>query len=525
LRVALDLRKNSRPKAVLNNLFKHTFMQTTYPINMVALVNGIPQTLNLKQILVEFIKHRQKIITKRTLFDLQQAKKRAHILEGLKIALDNLDAVINTIKKSANVEIARINLIKKFSLTKIQAEAILEMQLRRLAALERKKIEEEYKEIGKLITYLTDLLANQKKILRIIKKELTELKKKFGDPRKTKIYKQDPRTFSDEDLVSSELCLITVTKSGYIKRLPVGTYHSQRRGGKGVTGMFTKEEDEIAQIFNANTHDHILFFTNKGRVFSVRAWEIIEGSRQSKGQAVVNLIKIGQEEKVQTILNLPSNFSDSEQKYLLITTKQGIVKKSSLRQFKNIRSSGLIAIKPKPGDELSWVKPTTGNSHVLLVSHEGKSIRFNEKDARPMGRDTMGVRGIRLKKDDYIVGMEVFPAKRKPPKDKRKKFFLDVLTIMEKGLGKRSSLRGYPIQRRGGIGVKAANVTPKTGKIIVSQLVDQKIDQVIITSKKAQVIKLPLKNVPILGRNTQGVILMRFSKPNDRVAAVTTLRK
>ncbi len=524
MRIVLELKKNAKPKIILNSLFKHTPMQTTYPVNMVTLVDGVPQTLTLKQILTEFVKHRQKVVTRKSVFELEAAKRRAHILEGLKIALDNLDAVIETIKKSKTVDSARINLMKKFKLTEIQANAILEMQLRRLAALERKKIEDEYKEIGKLIEYLANILTHPEKILLIIKKELREIQKKYGDPRRTKIYRQQVNSFADEDLIPKEKCLITVTKTGYIKRLPTGTYHSQRRGGKGVTGMATKEADEIAQFMTGETHDKVLFFTNKGRVFATRAWDIPEGTRQAKGQAVVNLISIEQGEAVQSVLNLPTT-AKSKSKYLLMATKKGVVKKTSLRNFKKIRTSGLIAIKLNRGDELCWVKPTTGNDQVLLVTHNGKSIRFNETNTRPMGRDTIGVRGILLKDKDYVVSMEVYPARTKRPKDRRLKYFRDVLTIMEKGLGKRTNIRAHPVQKRGGIGVKAANVTEKTGKIVASQLVTQKDKMVIITSKRAQVIKLPLKNIPRLGRDTQGVILMRFSKKDDSVAAVTCLQK
>ena len=523
LQIVIELKKTAKPKAVLNNLYQHTQMRTSYPVNMVALLDDVPQTLNLKQILVEFIKHRQKVVVKRTIFELQAARHRSHILEGLKIALDNLDAVIATIKKSADVDTARINLMKKFKLSEIQANAILEMQLRRLAALERKKIEDEYKAVAKQIKYLIDLLTMPRKILKIIEKELLELKDKYGDQRRTKVYQQALEEFSEEDLIPQEKCLVALTKGGYIKRLPVSTYRSQRRGGKGVTGMTTKEADEILHFFTCTTHDNILFFTNKGRVFATKIWDISEGSRQAKGQAIINLINIDQDESVQSVLTTSNRQTKGQ--FLLMATKKGIVKKTNINQFKNIRSSGLIAIKLRKDDELCWVKETGGNDHILLVSHQGKSIRFSEKDARSMGRDTSGVRGIRLKKNDYVIGMEVFAVRAKRPKDRRRKFFRDVLAITEKGLGKRTVINQYPLQKRGGVGVKVANITPKTGKVVASQIVDQEIKQVIITSKKAQVIKLPLKNIPRLGRDTQGVILMRFSKPNDTVAAVTCLRK
>jgi len=523
MRIVVELKKTAKPKAILNNLYQHTPMRTSYPFNMVALVDGVPQTLNLKQILMEFVKHRQKVVVKRTVFELKAARHRAHILEGLKIALDHLDAVISTIRKSETVETARINLMKKFHLTEIQANAILEMQLRRLAALERKKIEDEYQAIVEKIKQLIDLLFIPQKILTVIKKELLVLKEKYGDERRTRVYHQALEKFSEEDLVPKEKCLVALTKGGYIKRLPVGTYRSQRRGGKGVTGMTTKEADEILHFFTCTTHDRILFFTNKGRVFATKVWDIVEGSRQAKGQAIINLINIDQDENIQSVLTISSH--EKKPRFLLMATKRGVVKKSDLSKFNYIRTSGLIAIKLRPNDELCWVKETSGQDQILLVSHHGKSIRFSEKDVRPMGRDTSGVKGIRLKDKDYIVGMEVLASRMEKPQDKRRKFFRDVLVITEKGLGKRTSVNHYPLQKRGGVGVKVANVTPKTGPVIASQLVNQEIKQIIITSKKAQVIKLPLKNIPRLSRDTQGVILMRFSKPNDKVAAVAYLKK
>jgi len=524
IRIVVELKRTAKPKSVLNNLYKHTNLQTIYPANVVALVDGTPQTLNLKQILTFYIRHRQEIITKKSQFELRQAKARAHILEGLKIALDNLDAVITTIKRSRDADQARERLMKKFSLTEIQANAILEMQLRRLAALERQKIEDEYKIVGETIAYLTDLLLSPKKILNVIKKELRDLKEKYGDDRRTRVFPHKLAEFSEADLVAKEQTIITITVGGYIKRLPKGTFRTQRRGGKGVTGMATKSEDEISQIFTANTHDNILFFTDKGRVFQIRVWEIPEVSRQAKGQAIINLINIEPDEQIQSTVILRHD-KINEQKFLILATKKGTVKKTSIANYAHIRSSGIIAIKLTKDDELCWARVSSGHGQVLLISYQGKSIRFYEKDIRPTARDTMGVRGIRLKPKDYLVGMEVFPARITQPKDKRKKFFRDVLVIMEKGIGKRSAIKEFPIQKRGGIGVKVAEVTPKTGKIVAARMVNQKIDQIIVTSKSAQVIKLPLKNIPRLGRPTQGVILMRFSKTNDSVAAITCLEK
>jgi DNA gyrase subunit A len=525
LRIVVELKKSARPKTILNNLYKNTQMQISYPVNMVALVDGVPLTLNLKQILTEFIRHRQKVVTKRTVFELDEAKRQAHILEGLKIAIDNLDEVIITIKKSKDAQEAKVNLMNKFKLTEIQANAILEMQLRRLAALERKKIEDEYVETIKKIEYLVGLLATPKKILDIIKKEILEIKEKYADPRRTKVYTQALENFNEEDLIPQQDCLIILTKGGYVKRVPVGTYRSQKRGGKGVSGMTTKPEDEVMNFLTAQTHDSILFFTNKGRVFSIRVWELPEGSRQAKGQALVNLINIAQDEKIQSVLTLNSQTNQNKSQFLLMVTKKGVVKKTYLKSFANIRASGLIAIKLNKDDELCWIKLTDEDHHVLLVSHQGKSIRFKERDVRPTGRDTMGVRGIRLKKDDFVIGMEVFSPVLEKTKDKRRKNFRDILVVMENGLGKRTSLSEYRLQKRGGIGIRAAHVSPKTGQIVACRMIDQNLKQIVLTSKRAQVIKLPIKNVPRLGRDTQGVIFMRFNKPGDTVAAVTCLEK
>ncbi len=522
IRVVVELKRDAKPKSLLNNLYKHTTLQTSFPANFVALVDNTPQTLNLKQILSEYIKHRQLIVTRRTQYDLKIAKARAHILEGLKIALDHLDAVIKTIRESQDSDQAKKNLMERFGLTEIQAVAILDMQLRRLAALERKKIEDEYTAVMKLIGELESLLADTKKILTVIKSELLEIKEKYGDERRTKVYKLPIGEFSEEDLIPAEDTVVTITSTGYIKRQNPSVFRAQHRGGKGVTGMTTKDEDEIAHIITANTHDDIYFFTNKGRVFRVKTYDLPEGSRQAKGQAVVNLINIEQDEKLATILNLGKT---NTSKFLLMVTNSGTIKKTKISEFENIRNSGKIAIKLDKDDSLKWVKPTSGSDHILLVSHEGKSIRFKEEDVRGTARDTMGVRGIELKSGDYVVGMENFPSTKEAPKDGRRKSFEDVLIVMQNGLGKRTGVKQWPLQKRGGQGVKAAEVTPKTGKIISCISVDESVDQIIITSKTAQVIKLPLKNIPQLGRATQGVILMRFANKSDTVAAVTCIEK
>jgi DNA gyrase subunit A len=522
MRVVIELKRDAKPKATLNNIYKHTQLQTTFPANFVSLVNGAPYTVNLKQILTEYVKHRQIVIVRRTIFELTAAKRRAHILEGLKIALDNLDAVIKTIRRSQTQEDAKSNLIKKFKLTEIQAIAILDMQLRRLAALEREKIEKEYKQLKKQIDQLTTILENPKKVLKIIVKEVTKLKEKFGDGRKTKIYKSAIGEFSDEDLVPKEDTIITVTKTGYIKRVPRGTYRSQRRGGKGVLGMTTKEEDEIEHIISATTHDDLLIFTNKGKVYGTKAWEIPASSRQAKGQALVNFLNLEQDESVLSILPVGS---DTNSKHLIMATKNGIIKKTKLNQFENMRSSGLIAIKLRGSDSLVSVCETEGNDHILLITNSAKAIRFPEANVRPMGRATTGVTGIKLDARDEVISMNVFPAKEKKPKDKRRKVYRDILIISKKGLGKRTATRYFPIQKRAGKGVKTAVINDKTGKLACATMVTQNVELGVITSKKGQIIKVPLKNIPQMGRATQGVIVMRFSKKNDEVSAITTLEK
>lgn len=522
--VVIELKRDGKPKSILNNLFKHTRLQTTFPANFVALVDNTPHTVNLKLIIVEYVKHRQRVIIRRTIFELTAAKKRAHILEGLKIALDNLDAVIKTIRESRTQEDAKSNLVSRFALSEIQATAILDMQLRRLAALEREKIEKEYEELKKLIDQLISILRDPQQVLDIIVKEITELKAKFDNGRRTKIYKQKIGEFSEEDLVPKEDTLITVTKTGYIKRLQHGTFRAQHRGGKGVLGMTTKEEDEIEHLIAATTHDTILFFTDRGKVFGARAWEITESSRQAKGQALVNIINLEQGETVRSILPVESG-ANGQAKHLIMATAHGTIKKTHMKEFENLRSNGLIAIKLDPGDSLVSVLPTSGEDFIMLLSRQGKSIKFSESNVRPMGRATTGVRGILLEKNDVVIGMEVFPQKEEVVTDKRRKVFREVLTISEKGLGKRTPVNTFPAQKRGGKGLKAAVITSKTGPLASAIMVTQDMDQVIITSKNGQVIKLPLKNIPQLGRVTQGVILMRFAEKNDSVAAVTTLEK
>ena len=528
IRVVIELKRTARPKAILNKLYKYTRLQTSYPANLVALVDGVPQTLNLRQFLLLYLRHRYEIVRRRTIFEFKEAKFRAHILEGLKIALDNLDAVIETIKKSKNADIAKVNLMKKFRLTDLQAVAILDMQLRRLAAMEREKIETEYKAIKKKLDQLKILLTRPKAMVRVINEELLEIKKKYGDQRKTKVFAQKLGSFREEDLIPNQEVIVTITRTGYIKCVPRGTYRTQRRGGKGVVGMTTKKRDEIERLISCSTHDFLLFFTNKGRVFQIRVWDIPEGSRQAKGQAIINLINIEQGEKIQAVLKKSAKLVNQE-KHIFLATKMGLVKRTRLEKFTHIRSSGIIAINLRVNDELAWAKITDGKSQIFLVSKDGKCIRFSEKDVRSMGRDTQGVRGIKLKPGNEVISMDVIPEKLAQPKDKRKKVFRHLLVIMTHGIGKRTDVYRYPLQRRGGVGVKIANLNEKTGKVTCARVIDETTGQIVLTSKLAQVIKLPVKNIPVLNRSTQGVILMRFKKRKDvsadTIAALACLKK
>ncbi|MDP2720741.1 MAG: DNA gyrase subunit A [bacterium] len=512
MRVVIELKRDGRPKSILNNLYKHTAMQLAFNVNTVALVDGVPLTLTLKQILTEYIRHRQAVVTKRTQFELDAAQKRAHILEGLKIALDHLDAVIDTIKKSKDADTAKTNLMTRFKLTEIQAVAILDMQLRRLAALERKKIEDEYKEVVKTIAYLEALLASPKKILGVIEKELMGVKEKYGDARRTRVYANPIGEFSEEDLIPAEQVVVTTTTSGYIKRSPITTFRSQARGGKGVSGVSMKEEDTVADIFTANTHDSLMIFTNLGRVFQIKVYELPEGSRYSKGAAIVNLIELEQNETITSILPASKQAKNS-QNFLFMATKRGLVKKTALEEFEHIRKSGLIAIKLAAGDELSWVNLTNGRDNMIMVTRNGMSIKFSEKDVRPMGRPAAGVLGIRLKTGDNVITTSKVTDGG------------ELVVVTENGLGKKSKLTDWPKQGRAGYGVKAAEVTARNGKLVSAQVIGKEDKHLIITSKLGQVIRLPIKDVPPLTRQTQGVILIRFSNKDDSVAAVSSIKQ
>lgn len=524
IRVAIDLARSSRPQAILNNLFKKTDLETSFPVNIVALVNKIPQTLGLRAIINLYISHRQEIITRRIIYELKSAKYRGHILEGLKIALDHLDEVIKTIRASANTDTARKQLMEKFGLSQIQANAILDMQLKSLSQLERDKVEKEYQEILAEIKRLIGILVEPKRVLTIIKKELNYLIDNYPEERRTMVVSHLPDQLSQEDLVPNKNIIITITKEGYIKRVPKNVYKSQRRGGKGIAGMTTKEEDTILELITANTHDQIIFFTNQGRAFATRVWEIPEGNRQSKGKAIINLVNIDSEEKINATLKL-SKADKKSGAFLLLATSGGTVKKTALSEFDKIRANGLIAMKLKKGDQLVWAKIVLPGDHILLATANGQSIRFPEKEVRATARDTMGVSGINLKKDDRVVACQVFSPQNLQPKDKRRKFFRNLLIVTKNGLGKQTDLKLFPVQHRNGKGVKIANINKKTGPVAAVKMINQNDETAIITSQRAQVIKLPIKNIPSLGRNTQGVILMRFKKATDHVASLTTLKK
>lgn len=517
VRIVIELKKDSYPKKTLNRLFKMTELQTTFHLNTLALVDGLqPRVLNLKTILEEHIKHRQEVITRRTQFDLDKALERAHILEGLKKALDKIDLVIETIRKSKDKEDAKINLMQKFKFTDRQTAAILEMKLQQLANLERKKIEDELSEKKKLIAELESILANPKKILALIKQEVKDIKEKYADERRTEIIAHGVKEFSIEDLVPNEPTIIMETRDGYIKRLPVDTFKTQGRGGKGVVGLTTKEEDVVERVITTNTHDNLLFFTSRGRVFQLRAYDIPQApSRTSKGQALVNFLQLAPNEKVSAVLSMQDV---NKYKFLVMVTNKGTIKKTALEDFANVRRSGLIALKLRPEDMLEWVQPSSGKDDIVLVTAGGQAIRFKENGIRAMGRTASGVRGMRLRTKDEIIGMGIV----EPELIKNK--VIEMLVISENGLGKRTSLTEYKVQGRGGSGIKTMSITDKTGKIISMKIINNTEEKdLMIISVKGQVIRTPLKSVSTLGRATQGVRIMRFKAEGDKVASITLL--
>ncbi len=514
VRIVIDLKKDAIPNKVLNQLYKYTALQETFHVNMLALVGGLePQVLNLKNILEYYIAHRKEVITRRTEFDLNKAKDRAHILEGLKKALDNIDAVINTIKKSETTEIAHASLMSKFKLSDKQTVAILSMQLRTLAGLERKKIDEELKEKRRIIKELEELLASDKKKKDVIKAELLEMKEKYGDKRRTVLIKQPIGQFKVEDLIPEAQAMVIITKSGYVKRVPPDTYKSQGRGGKGVIGITTKEEDVVEWLSTTNTHDDILFFTNKGRVFATKVYELPEGSRTARGQALVNFLELPNDETVQSVLT----FSKKNQaKFLVLCTKTGLIKKTPVEEFVKVRRSGLIAIKLKAGDELRWVKHSLGDDDIILSTSLGQAIRFSEKDVRPMGRAAAGVRGMRIRKGDWLMSMDL--VSKKDNLDN-----IQIFVVTENGLGKKTNLKEYKRQGRGGSGIKTLKVTPKTGSIVSLHVIDKSIEHdVIVITKAGQTLRTPVGKISLLGRATQGVRIMTLDA-QDKVATTTII--
>ena len=518
VRVVVELKKDAYPKKVLNRLYQTTQLQESTHYNMLALVEGgiLPRVLNLKMILEEYLKHRQEVVKRRTQFELTRALDRAHILEGLRIALAQIDKIIACIKKSKDKEEARLNLIKQFKLSERQAVAILDMRLQQLANLETLRIEQEYAEKMALIKELESILASAKKMMMVIAEEVEGLKLKYASPRRTQIIKSGIKEFSIEDVVPDTETVVMITKAGYIKRIDPDTFRTQKRGGKGVVGMASKDEDEVEQVFSTTTHKDLLFLTSRGRVFQLKAYDVPEASRIAKGQALVNFLQLAPGESVSASLSM-DELADS--KYLLMVTNKGTIKKTDLSEYDSVRKSGLISIKLRDGDNLQWVRPTSGKDQIMLVTSGGQAVRFEEKGVRPMGRVASGVRGIKLKGDDSVVGMGIIPgSSSKKPGEK------EILVVMENGYGKRSDLIEYKVQGRGGSGIKTANISKKTGKIVAAHIVDTKDERdMFIISGAGQVIRSELKSVSVLGRATQGVRIMRFKKPDDTVASAALI--
>lgn len=512
VKIVIDLKKDAYPKKLLNQLYKLTPLQTAFHFNMMALVDGIqPRVLGLQDIIQEHIKHRQQVVRRRTEYELRKAQERAHILEGLKTALDHIDEVIATIRSSDTTDEAQANLIKKFKLTEIQAKAILAMQLRTLAGLERKKIEDELAELLKLIGKLEAILADEKKILKIIRDEFEELQKAYGDERRTKVIPSELGKMSDEDLVPDEQVVVTLTSANYIKRSPITDYRRQNRGGKGKRGMTTREEDVIEHVVNASTHDFLLFFTNKGRVFRLKTYELPATNLNAKGVAIVNLLQLQPEETVSAVINISKQSAAAN---LIMCTVRGVVKKTPFEQYANVRSSGLIAINLDEGDELKWIRMTSGENEVVISTAGGQAIRFHESDARPMGRVSRGVRGIRLRPNDQVIGMDIVEEGS------------SIFVISESGYGKRTKMSQFTAHKRGGVGIRSAVVNTKTGQLIgVKALADEADNQeVILISSSGQTIRLGLKDIPQLGRATQGVRIMRLND-GDRVVSLALVEK
>lgn len=502
MRMVLELRKDVNPHVILNQLYKHTQLQDSFGIIMLALVNGEPKVLNLKQILYHYLEHQKVVIKRRTLFDLKKAEARAHIVEGLKIALSNLDEVIKIIRAAANAENARNSLMERFSLSEKQAQAILDMRLQRLTALERQKLDDEYRELIKTIELLTGILANERLVLNIIKEEILKIKSKYADPRRTELT-HGGHEFNKEDLIAEEDMVITITHNGYIKRLNSNTYNTQKRGGRGITAMTTKEQDFVEHMFITTTHHYLVFFTNKGRCYRVKVHEIPEAGRQAKGTAMINLLPITGEERINAVIPVKEYSPDA---YLFMATKKGIVKKTVLKDYDSTRKDGLIAINLDEDDEVIGVKMTNGSEDIILGTHGGHTIRFFEEDVRFMGRTARGVIGIKLRKDDYVVGMEVI----RPG--------AEVLIITEHGIGKRTSVDEFRTQTRGGKGIIGIKVTPKNGMVAALKMISYN-DELMIITNAGVLIRISTEDVSKSGRATQGVIVMRLGE-GTKVAAV-----
>ena len=506
VRIHIGLKKDANAKVVLNQLYKNTQMQDTFGIIMLALVDNEPKILTLRQCLDYYIDHRKNVILRRTKFELDKALARAHILEGLKIALDNIDEVINIIRNS--YDDAKERLMERFGLSDIQAQAILDMRLKTLSGLQREKIEEEYNELMKLIAHLREILGSETLVFQIIKEELLEVKEKYGDERLTKIVAAEGE-FNEEDLIKEELMVVALTHFGYIKRMPIDTYKSQRRGGKGIAGMSTREEDFVKEIFTTSTHDTVLFFSNKGKLYRLRGYEIPEAGRTAKGTAIVNLLSLDSGEKITAIIPI-SNFDEG--KYLLMATRNGLIKKTPLKEYDSSRKTGLLAINLKDEDELIDVRMTDGEDNIVLVTSKGMSITFDEKDVRPVGRSAQGVLGIRLDEDDFVIGMESVLANDKKA---------TLLAITENGFGKRTELDEYRVQNRGGRGVITYKITPKTGNIVGIRIATEDEDVMLITNS-GTIIRLKVADISILGRATQGVTLMR-TNGDEKVVSIETI--
>lgn len=511
VRMVVELKKDACAGKILNQLFKWTSLQTSFHYNMLALVDGIqPRILGLEDILNEYLKHRRLVVRRRTEYELKKAEERAHILAGLKIALDNIDEVIHLIRSSKDYETAKTGLMERFQLSEVQAQAILAMQLRKLTGLDRQAIENELAELLAKIAEYRAILADEQKILDIIKSELAEMKEKLGDARRTKIINHDLGKMTDEDVIPEEDAVILLTDENYVKRTSMTDYRRQNRGGKGKRGLTTKESDTVAQLITASTHDFLSFFTNKGRVFRLRAFDVPAAGLQAKGTPVVNLLSLQPEEKVTSIIKYSKDEAQSGDGYLFMATTNGTIKKTKAKEYENIRANGLIAIKLDDGDELRWVRRTSGNDDVIMSTAFGQAIRFNEQDARSMGRSARGVRGIRLRPGDKVVGVDVVD----PSNDKAK-----LLIMGERGYGKITKASNFPVHKRGGIGIKAAVVTAKTGNIMTVRSLDNDTKEIIVISASGQTIRLAISSISVLGRATQGVRIMSLGA-GDLVASV-----